>query len=50
MITTTTSDNIVAITITWSNLSTNNYTVFNKSIKRATTDFVYNKESNSASI
>jgi hypothetical protein len=49
-ITTTTCDNKVAVTRTKCNPSINNYTVGNISIRRTTTDVVYNRKSNIASI
>jgi hypothetical protein len=45
-----TSDNKVEVTRTKSNPSTNNHIIDNKGIKRVITYFVYNKESNNASI
>jgi len=46
----TTSDNKVALTRVDINPSTNNYTIINKSIRKAIIDYVYNRESNNASI
>jgi hypothetical protein len=46
----TTSDNKVAVIRGENNLSTKNYTIVNRGIIRATTNFVFNKELNSASI
>jgi hypothetical protein len=45
-----TSDNKVEVTRTKSNPSTNNCTIVNKSIRRTTTNYIYNKEFNNASI
>jgi hypothetical protein len=47
---TTTSDNKIAITRTKNNLLTNNYIVVNKGIKKTTTNSLYNRELDSASI
>jgi hypothetical protein len=44
------SDNKVVITRVDNNLSTNNFIIVNKGIIRTTTNFVYNKELDSASI
>jgi len=44
------SDNKVVITRVENNLSTNNFIIVNKGIIRTTTNFVYNKELDSASI
>ncbi len=44
------SDNKITVIRVENNLSINNYIVVNKGIKRATTDSVYNRESNNASI
>ncbi len=46
----TTSDNKVALTRVDINPSTNNYTIINKSIRKAIINYVYNRESNNASI
>ncbi len=43
------SGNRIAIIRTENNLSTNNYTVINRGIIKTTIDFIYNRESNSAS-
>jgi hypothetical protein len=48
--TTTTSDNRVAIIRVDNNPSINNNTIVNKGIRKATIDFIYNRESDSASI
>jgi hypothetical protein len=45
-----TSDNGVVVTRTKNNLSTKNYIVVNKGIRRATTNSIYNRKSDSASI
>ncbi len=46
----TTSDNKLALTKVDINPSTNNYTIINKNIKKTIIDYVYNIESNNASI
>jgi len=46
----TTSDNKLALTKVDINPSTNNYTIINKNIKNKIIDYVYNIESNNASI
>jgi hypothetical protein len=48
--TSATSDKRVTITRIESNSSINNCTIIYRGIKRATTDFIYNKELNNASI
>ncbi len=48
--TTTTSDNRVVIIRTENNILTNMYTIVNIHIKRATTNFVYNRKLDDASI
>ncbi len=47
---TTTSDNKVIVTRTKNNLSTNNCIVINRGIRKTTTNIVYSKKSNNASI